>query len=39
MVIMMARQEDGPCERHAKILKGELENISRKPKDLVGQLT
>jgi hypothetical protein len=35
MVYVMARQEAGPCERWPKTLKEELENNSRKPRDLV----
>jgi hypothetical protein len=35
MVLVMARQEAVPHERWPKILKGELENNSRKPMDLV----
>jgi hypothetical protein len=35
MVLVMARQEAGPCERWPKALEGELENNSRKPRDLV----
>jgi hypothetical protein len=38
MVLMMARQEVKPCERWLKTLKGQLENNSRKPRDLVGRL-
>jgi hypothetical protein len=38
MVLMMASQEPGPPERWPKVLKGELENNSRKPKDLVRKL-
>jgi hypothetical protein len=38
MVLVMARQEAGPHERWPKMLKGELENNSRKPWDLVGKL-
>jgi hypothetical protein len=32
---MMARKEAGPCKRWPKMLKGELENNSRKPRHLV----
>ncbi len=35
MVFVMVPQEAGPCERQPKTLKGELENKSRKPRDLV----
>jgi hypothetical protein len=35
MVLVMARREAGPRERWPKMLKGELENNSRKPRDLV----
>jgi hypothetical protein len=35
MLIMMAKQEAGSFERWPKTLKGELENNSRKPRDLV----
>jgi hypothetical protein len=35
MVLMMARQEAGPCDRSPKVLKGELENNSRNLRDLV----
>ncbi len=38
MVLVMARQEAVPCERWPKMLKGELENNSREPNDLVGKL-
>jgi hypothetical protein len=38
MILLMARQEAGPCERWSKKLMGELENNSRKPRDLVGKL-
>jgi hypothetical protein len=38
MVLIIARQEAGPCEKWPKMLKGELENNSRKPRDLVGKL-
>jgi hypothetical protein len=37
MVLVMARQEAGPNDRWPKTLKGELENPSRKPRDLVGK--
>jgi hypothetical protein len=29
MILLLARWEAGPCERWPKMLKGELENISR----------
>ncbi len=32
----MVRREAGPCERRPKTLKGEMENKSRKPADLIG---
>jgi hypothetical protein len=35
MVLRMATWEAGPCERWPKTLKGELENISRKPRDWI----
>jgi hypothetical protein len=35
MVLVKARREAGPRERQLKVLKGELENNSRKPRDLV----
>jgi hypothetical protein len=38
MVLVMARQEAGPYERWPKTLKGQLEDSSRKPRDLVGKL-
>jgi hypothetical protein len=38
MVLMMARQEAEPLERQPKTLKGEMENNSRRPKDLVRKL-
>jgi hypothetical protein len=38
MVLMMARREAGPHERQPKMLKGKLENNSRKPRDLDGKL-
>jgi hypothetical protein len=38
MVLVIARHEDGPCERRPNALKGELENNSRKLRDLVGKL-
>jgi hypothetical protein len=34
----MVRQEAGTGERRSETLKGELENNSRKPKDLVRKL-
>ncbi len=34
MVLRMAGREAGPCERWPTTLKGELENNSRKPRDL-----
>jgi hypothetical protein len=39
MVFVMARREAGPRERWPMMLKGEMENNSRKPRDLVGKLT
>ncbi len=36
MVLVMVRWEAGPRGRWSKMLKGELENNSRKPRDLVG---
>jgi hypothetical protein len=38
MVLRILRQERGPLSRRPKMLKGELENNSRKPRDLVGKL-
>jgi hypothetical protein len=38
MILMMARREAGPCERLSKTPKVELENNSRKPRDLVRKL-
>jgi hypothetical protein len=38
MVPGMVRHEAGPQERWPKMLKGELENNSRKPRELVGKL-
>jgi hypothetical protein len=38
MVLMMAKREAGPHERHPKMLKGELENNSGKPRDLIRKL-
>jgi hypothetical protein len=38
MVLLMARREAGPHERWPKALKGELENNSRKPRDLIGKM-
>jgi hypothetical protein len=35
MVLMMARQETGPCKRRPKMLKEEMDNNLRKPRDLV----
>jgi hypothetical protein len=35
VVLVMDRQETGHCERRPKILKGELENNSRKPRVLL----
>jgi hypothetical protein len=37
-IFVMARREAGPSERWPKMLKGELENTSRKPRDLVRKL-
>jgi hypothetical protein len=34
---LMARREAGRREREPKMLKGELENNFRKPRDLVGK--
>jgi hypothetical protein len=38
MVLVIGRREAGPCERQLKALKEELENNSRKPRDLVRKL-
>jgi hypothetical protein len=38
MVFMMAMREAGPPQRWLKTLKGELENNSRKPTDLLRKL-
>jgi hypothetical protein len=38
MVLVLARRKAVPRERWPKRLKGELENNSRKPSDLVGKL-
>jgi hypothetical protein len=38
MVLMMARCKAGSHERWPKTLKGELENNSWKPRDLIGKL-
>jgi hypothetical protein len=38
MVLVMARQEDGPREKCPKTLKGDLEIYSRKIRDLVRKL-
>jgi hypothetical protein len=38
MVLVMAKQEAGPRERQPKTLKGELENNSRKPGNLIRKL-
>jgi hypothetical protein len=41
MVLVVTRRRMVICgyvERQPKVLKGELENDSRKPKDLVGKL-
>jgi hypothetical protein len=38
MVLMMARREAGPPERWARMLMGELENNTRKPRDLVKKM-
>jgi hypothetical protein len=38
MVLMLVSKEDGPPERRLKTLKGELENNSRKPRDLIVKL-
>jgi hypothetical protein len=39
MLLVMVRQETGHRERRLKTLKGELENNSRKPRDLIRKLT
>jgi hypothetical protein len=39
MVLVMVRLEAGPCERRKMALKGELENNSREPRDLIEKLT
>jgi hypothetical protein len=38
MVLVMVRQEAGSHDRRPKAPKGELENISRNPRDLVRKL-
>jgi hypothetical protein len=38
MILMMVRREAGPHERRPKAPKGELENISRNPRDPVRKL-
>jgi hypothetical protein len=38
MVLLMARQEVESREKRLKTLKGEMENNSRKSRDLVGKL-
>jgi hypothetical protein len=38
MVLVMASQEAVPCVRWPETLKGELDNKSRKPRDLVRKL-
>jgi hypothetical protein len=38
MVLVMVRKEPRPHERQPKTLRGELENNSRKPRDLVRKL-
>jgi hypothetical protein len=38
MVLVMVRPVAGPHERQSKTLKGELENNSGQPRDLVGKL-
>jgi hypothetical protein len=38
MVLVMARLEAGPHERWPRVLKRELENNSRDPRDLVRKL-
>jgi hypothetical protein len=38
MVLIMVRREAEPHERPPKTLKGEVENNSRNPRDLVGKL-
>jgi hypothetical protein len=35
MVIVMTRREAGPHQRWPNTLRGEMENNSRKPRDLV----
>jgi hypothetical protein len=35
MVLVMAMREAGPHEKRPKMLKGDLENNSRKPRELV----
>jgi hypothetical protein len=35
MVLAVVRREAGPRERQPKMIKGELENNFRKPRDLV----
>jgi hypothetical protein len=37
MVLVVAWQKAGPHERCPKMLKGELKNYYRKPRDLVGK--
>ncbi len=38
MVLVIVRLEAAPHERQSKTLKGELENNSRNPRDLIGKL-
>ncbi len=38
MVLIMVKQEAGPCERWPKMLNRELQNNSRQPTDLVVKL-
>jgi hypothetical protein len=38
MVLVMVRGEARPLKRQPKMLNGELENNSRKPRDLIGKL-
>jgi hypothetical protein len=38
MLLVMVRQETGRRERRLKTLKGELENNSRKPRELIRKL-
>jgi hypothetical protein len=38
MLLVMVRQETGHHERRLKTFKGELENNSRKPRELIRKL-